>query len=98
MSRLLFIAFISILVFPPPFLSAQQRSKIPVTGKVADVKGESLYDDENGILSGIIKKDTYSRYSLHSKVSYKIANLFILSNNAVRQKMIQFLKLLPMER
>jgi TonB-linked SusC/RagA family outer membrane protein len=39
------------------------------------------YDEENGVLSDIIKDDSYTRYNLRSKVSYKIRDFFTLSNN-----------------
>lgn len=39
------------------------------------------YDEENGVLSGIVKDDSYIRYSFRGKVSYRIRDFFVLSNN-----------------
>jgi TonB-linked SusC/RagA family outer membrane protein len=39
------------------------------------------YDGENGILSGIVNDDSYTRYNLRSKINYKIRDFFTLSNN-----------------
>jgi TonB-linked SusC/RagA family outer membrane protein len=57
--------------------------QVSVSGTTEKVKFyfSGGYDGENGILSDIVKNDTYSRYSLRSKVSYKITNFFTLSNN-----------------
>ena len=38
-------------------------------------------DDENGILSGVVKNDNYRRYSMRGKVSYDIWKWLTLSNN-----------------
>ncbi|MDR3118522.1 MAG: TonB-dependent receptor [Mediterranea sp.] len=39
------------------------------------------FDDENGILTGIVPKDDYRRYSFRSKESYKLWDWFELSDN-----------------
>ncbi|MEL7598615.1 MAG: TonB-dependent receptor [Proteiniphilum sp.] len=39
------------------------------------------FDKENGILSNIVKKDTYDRYNFRLKSSYDVTDWFTLSNN-----------------
>jgi TonB-linked SusC/RagA family outer membrane protein len=39
------------------------------------------YDKDNGVLSDIVKDDSYARYSFRSKVSYSVRDFFTLSNN-----------------
>lgn len=38
-------------------------------------------DDENGIFSGVVDNDKYSRYSTRSKVSYKVYDWLTIGNN-----------------
>ena len=39
------------------------------------------YDEENGVLSGIVKDDSYTRYNFRGKAGYRIRDFFMLSNN-----------------
>lgn len=51
---------------------ASERSRFYLSGGV---------DDENGILSGVVKNDKYRRYSMRAKVSYDLWKWLTLSNN-----------------
>ena len=39
------------------------------------------YNDENGILAGLVKNDKYSRYTMRAKVSYDVYKWLTVSNN-----------------
>ena len=51
---------------------ASEKSRFYLSGGV---------DDENGILSGIVKNDKYRRYSMRAKVSYDVWKWLTVSNN-----------------
>lgn len=51
---------------------ASERTRFYLSGGV---------DDENGVFSGIVNNDKYSRYSLRGKVSYKVWDWLTVSNN-----------------
>lgn len=62
------------------FSNTHQLSVSGATGKTKFYISGGV-DDENGVLAGIVKNDSYRRYSLRAKVSYRILDWLTFSNN-----------------
>jgi TonB-linked SusC/RagA family outer membrane protein len=57
--------------------------QVSVSGAAEKVKFylSGGYNGENGILSDVVKDDSYTRYNFRGKASYSIKDIFTLSNN-----------------
>lgn len=51
---------------------ATERTKFYLSGGI---------DDQNGVFSGVVKNDKYTRYSMRGKVSYQVWDWLTVSNN-----------------